>query len=97
MNLFLENRPLSRLPALRIGPAAIVGKEGLLPKLVQASLHFGVIGPLCDARLAEQIGGRVAPISTISLLAVVDPYLMIPVHWPQLNPAIQAIEGLDRL
>jgi hypothetical protein len=56
MYLFLEDRPLLRLPALRVGSTAIFGKEGLLAKIIQATLFLGVIGHLCDARLAEEIG-----------------------------------------
>src|SRR5829696_537481 len=97
MDLLLQDRPLLRLPALRVGPPAIFGKEGLLAKFVQAALVFGVIGPLHDTRPAEEIGGWITSISAISLLAVVHPYLMLTVHGPQLCPTIQAIEGLDGL
>jgi hypothetical protein len=82
------------LPALCIGSAAIVGKEGLLAKVVKATLIFGVIGPLCDARLAEEIvGGIVAPVPAISLLAAMHPPIMLNVHRLQLCLTIQAIKG----
>lgn len=42
----LELRPLPRLSALRVWPLAILSEEGLLPKVVQAALVFGVIYPL---------------------------------------------------
>jgi hypothetical protein len=60
MYLFLEDRPLFRLPTLRVGPPAIVGKKGLLAKIVQAALLFGVLGPLHRTRLAEKISKVVA-------------------------------------
>src|SRR5215207_2629690 len=93
MDLPLEDRPLFRLSALRIGPTAIVGKEGLLPKLVQASLLFAVIGPLCDAPLAQEIAEVVAALAPVMRLqAVMHPQQMPTVHGLQLYSAIEAIE-----
>src|SRR5215203_7370738 len=94
MDLFLEDHPLLRLPALLVGPTAIVGKEGFLPEIIQAALLFSISGPLCDARLAEEIrGGIVALVSAMSLLAVMHQLQMPTVHGLQLYPAIQTIEG----
>src|SRR5829696_4921332 len=93
MYLLLQDRPLLSLPALRVGPTAIVGKEGLLPETVQASLLFGMSGPLRDARLAEEIGGGIVALApAMSLLAVMHPQQMPAVHRLQLYPAIQAVE-----
>ena len=89
MYLPLEDRPLLRLPALRVGPCAIVGNESLLAKIVQAALPFGVFGPLCDARLAEAIGGGiVALVPAMSLLAVIHPQQVPTVNGLQFCPAI---------
>jgi hypothetical protein len=98
MYLPLEDRPLLRLPALRVGPTTIVGKESLLPMIVQATLIFGVIGPLRDARLAEEIGGGIAAlVPAMSLLAVIHPQQVPTVHGRQFCPAIRAIEGYHGL
>ena len=94
MYLPLEDRPLLRLPALRVGPTAIVGKEGLLAKIVQAALIFGMSGPVRGARLAEEIRGWiVALVLAMCLLAVMHPKQMPTVHGLQPYPAIRAIEG----
>jgi len=74
MDLLLQDRPLLRLPALRVGPPAIFGKEGLLAKVVQAALVFGVRDPLGDARLAEKIGKVVTVlVPSKSVQAVLHP------------------------
>ena len=73
MYLFLEDRPLLSLSALCVGPTAILGNEGLLTKIVQAALIFGVIGPLRDTRLAEEIAEVLAALApAMSLQAVVQ-------------------------
>jgi hypothetical protein len=94
MYLLLQDCSLLRLPALRVGLTAIVGKEGLLAKVVQASLIFGMSSPLCDARLAEEIGKVVADlVLTKNFQGAMHPEQMLTIHRLQLRPAIQAIEG----
>ena len=98
MYLPFQDRPLPRLPAVRVGPCAIVGKEGLLAKVVQASLLLGVISPLRDARLAEEIGELVAALVLAKgFQAVMHPEQVPTVYGFQLCPAIEAIEGNHRL
>ena len=65
-----------------------------MSEIVQAALIFGVIGPLCDARLAEQINKVVAALVLAKgFQAVMHPQQMPTVHGVQLCPAIQAVEG----
>src|SRR5215208_4473558 len=98
MHLLLEYRPLLSLSALCIGPPAIVGKERLLTKIVQATLTFGMDFSLCKARLAEQLSEVVvALVPAMGLQAVMHPQQMPTVHGLQLCSAIQAIEEHHRL
>jgi hypothetical protein len=82
------------LSALRVGPPAIFGKESLLAKVVQVALVLGVIDPLCDARLAKEIGKIVADllVPTKDFQAVMHSEQMATVHRLQFCPAIHAIE-----
>jgi len=93
MDLLLEYRPLPCLSALCIGPPAIFGKDSLLPEVIQATLIFGVISPLRDARLAQEFGEVVAVlVLAMGFQAVMHSDQMLQVHGLQLHPAIQAIE-----
>jgi hypothetical protein len=94
MHLLLQDRPLLRFPALRIGPTAIVGKEGLLAKVIQAALIFSMSVPMRDARLAKEVGEVIVVlVPAKSVQAVMHPQQVPTVHGLQTCPAIEAIEG----
>ena len=69
-----------------------------MSEIVQATLIFGVIGPLCNARLAEEIDKVLTVlVLTKHFQAAMYAQQMPTVHRLQLFPAIQAIEDHHRL
>jgi len=76
MDLPLEYCPLSGISPIRVGPCAVLGKQGLIALAIQAALLFNEIVPLLLAGIAKNLGGDTVPrlISTIVLYTSLHPY-----------------------